>query len=53
MHSLMISSATPREHRALVIAVMERDEAAAAEALERHIRHTTDALLTHLQSEKD
>ncbi len=42
----------PSEHRALLKAVLERDEAAAAEALESHIRHTTDALLAHLQPEK-
>lgn len=40
----------PREHRALLRAVLERDEEAAAEALQDHIRHTTDVLLHHTQA---
>lgn len=35
----------PSEHRTLVQAVLDRNEAAAAQGLASHIRHTTDVLL--------
>jgi DNA-binding GntR family transcriptional regulator len=41
----------PSEHRALLRAVLDRDEEAAVEALQRHISHTTNVLLEHVQPE--
>lgn len=39
------------EHRALLKAILDRDEAAAVKALQQHISHTTNVLLEHLQPE--
>lgn len=41
----------PAEHRGLLKAVLQRDEDAAAGALRDHIRHTTNVLLHHTQTE--
>lgn len=42
----------PAEHRALLAAVLDRDEDAAAELLASHIRHTTDVLLRGTQRDE-
>jgi DNA-binding GntR family transcriptional regulator len=41
----------PAEHRSMLKAVLERDQAAAEEALGAHIRHTTNALLHDVEAE--
>ena len=41
----------PAEHRSVLKAVLERDEAAAVQALQEHIRHTTDVLLDDVEAE--
>jgi DNA-binding GntR family transcriptional regulator len=41
----------PGEHRALLRALMDRDEVAAVEVLRQHISLTTDVLLEYLQLE--
>lgn len=43
----------PAEHRAMLKAVLERDEAAAVDALQSHIRHTTNVLLRDVSPEND
>lgn len=40
----------PAEHRSVLNAVLERDEAAAVQALHEHIRHTTDVLLDDVEA---
>lgn len=42
----------PSEHRSMLKAVLARDESAAAEALQSHIRHTTNVLLHDVEAEK-
>ena len=42
----------PAEHRAMVKAVLERDEEAAAGALREHIRHTTNVLLRDVRRDE-
>jgi DNA-binding GntR family transcriptional regulator len=41
----------PAEHRSMLKAVLARDESAAVEALQSHIRHTTNVLLHDVQTE--
>lgn len=42
----------PAEHRAMLKAVLERDEAGAVLALKEHIKHTTDVLLRDVEAPK-